>query len=464
MEVDANEVLRVVLQFLVESGLEKTARTLESEADVRLNVVPDVTKIGALIEAKDWATLLSSLNQCQLPRSVMWSLYEEILADLVERGEEGAAKEILRDSEDLEALKKENGARFDELQNLLLQLLGQALAFRGELDRIEANDKDGDEGRKRKDSKKRKRRSPSLFSGSQETLAAQLKRARKRGLIGVGNDDIDAKQLESGGKKRLLEAYAKITMGQDVTLNAACISWDGKSIATGTADGFIEIYDLARGFLRKDLVYQQENDIMMHKKAVLGLDWSRDGKYLASSSLDGTVIVWDVASGKRVTRIKRAHGKVPVNCVRFSSTGNRIVTGGGDHTVRIFSAETGNAIQTLRGPQAQVNAVCFVAGDDAYVAAGCCAQDKPSRICAAAEDGQLYIYDWASRGKDSIDLASADVSRIRASAPEPSSVPLRSDDEQELIETLGLVHSPIAAHARVAAILAGGRLQLLRDS
>lgn len=569
MEVDANEVLRVVLQFLQESGLEKTALALEEEANVQLNVVNDLSKIEALILGKDWSSTFQSLKRCQLPPDVMWKLYEETLGDLVDQGQELAAKEILRESEDLAALKREDGLRFDELQDLvyqahsaprrrrqqlsekdlekgrgrlaksvcaclteagpsqLLQLMSEALAFRGELHI------GSDEDEK---SRKRKRRTPSLFSNSKETLASQLKRARKRGLIKENGPD-----EEGGAGKKILNAYAEINMGPEVTVNTACITWDGHSAITGTADGFIEVWNLSNGALRKDLIYQQEDNIMMHKKAILGLCASRDGQRLASTSIDGTVSIWDIVKGKRLERIKRAHGsKVPVHCVEFSSCGSRIATGGGDYTVRVFSAETSNLVQTLRGPQAQVNAVCFVSGTK-YVASGSSdhkifvwdvrsaqvviefsldgpvlgliasewegrtvllattrssklslvvgastdqnqredqmkfqridlpcpnertqfisggfAQDMPSTICAVAEDGHIYFFK-VEKPRPDFDFGTASIADIRSSIAAAGSTAIEG-------EALGLAHSPFGVRARVAVLLGGGKVKLLRGN
>ena len=125
---------------------------------------------------------------------------------------------------------------------------------------------------------------------------------------------------------------------------------------------------------------------------------------IASGSKDHTVRVWDAETGVCVHTLRHTG---EVNSVSFSPDGKRIASGSYDHTVRVWDTETGVCLKTLVHRNA-VFSVSF-SPDGALIASG--AFDKTVRLWDVGREAIICTAKAGTRGVKSVSY-SPDGARI----------------------------------------------------
>jgi WD40 repeat protein/tetratricopeptide (TPR) repeat protein len=140
-------------------------------------------------------------------------------------------------------------------------------------------------------------------------------------------------------------AHLRTLTGSPFRLNHAAFSADGKRLAATVFEGGCEarVWDVATG--------RHLHVLRGHTPgANLGISsvaFSPDGKRIVTGGMDGLVKVWDAQTGKELKSLKHA---THVRSVVFSPDSKWIASGaGGPCVVKVWDAKTGDEARTLTG-------------------------------------------------------------------------------------------------------------------
>ncbi|MCV2441286.1 WD40 repeat domain-containing protein [Paucibacter sp. DJ2R-2] len=134
--------------------------------------------------------------------------------------------------------------------------------------------------------------------------------------------------------------------------NAVAFSPDARSVASGSSDWTLRIWDVQTG--------QPIGEPMRgHEGEVRSVAFSPDGRLVVSGSDDKTLQLWDAKTGKPIGDPMRGHESRVIG-VAFSPDGQRLVSGGADASVCIWNARTRQLIgEPIQGLRARVNSLAF---------------------------------------------------------------------------------------------------------
>eukprot|EP00300_Choanocystis_sp_HF-7_P012823 c18049_g1_i1.p1 GENE.c18049_g1_i1~~c18049_g1_i1.p1 ORF type:complete len:521 (+),score=133.10 c18049_g1_i1:26-1564(+) len=375
VEVEAQDVIRLMLQFCKENGLQQTFNALQAETQTTLNTVDSVEQFIADITNGHWDSVLHQVSTLKLPPNKVIDLYEQICRELIEIREIETARSVLRQTEAMQSLKLSDPGRYMKLEHLLARTYFEPKeayppGVTKEKHRIQiAQDLAAEV-------------SVAPPSRLLALLGQALKWQQYQGMLPPGSafdvfrGTAPSQASESETHPTILERTIKF----DSESHPECcrFSADGLNLAIGSVDGFIELWDPSTAKLRKDLEYQAKDKFMMHEASVLCLNFSRDSDVLVSGAQDGKVKVWSVRSGQCLRRFEHAHSQGVTSAV-FSKDGTHVLTGSFDTTVKIHGLKSGKMLKEFRGHTSYVN-------DVSYSVDG-------SRVISASSDGSVRLWD-----------------------------------------------------------------------
>eukprot|EP00624_Nannochloropsis_granulata_P003371 evm.model.NODE_27169_length_92994_cov_27.080458.11 len=77
-EVEASDVIKLILQFCKENHLLHTLQTLQTEAQVAMNTVDSMENFLADVTQGRWDTVLPQVAGLQLPQEKLLAVYEQV--------------------------------------------------------------------------------------------------------------------------------------------------------------------------------------------------------------------------------------------------------------------------------------------------------------------------------------------------------------------------------------------------
>ena len=167
-------------------------------------------------------------------------------------------------------------------------------------------------------------------------------------------------------------------------IDSVAFSPDGKTLANGSLNGTIRLWDTSSGKLKRTLKDQFG--------FIKSLTFSPDGKMLASGSEDGSILVWDIETGKN--KLYLAERVYSISCVSFSRDGSMVVGGSLEGDIYLFDVASRQLIKTFTGHTGEISYLIFSPDD--------------SKIASASWDGSVRL--WNIETEKSLKTLSAPAS------------------------------------------------------
>ncbi|NET35759.1 MAG: NACHT domain-containing protein [Cyanothece sp. SIO1E1] len=166
----------------------------------------------------------------------------------------------------------------------------------------------------------------------------------------------DGQLLLTGGNEHCIKVWdirtgqcLKTLAGHQERIRMLALSPDGQTLASGSEDHTLKLWNVTTG--------QCLNTLTGHSDKILSVALHPQGDLLASGSFDQTVKLWSLSTGQCLQTLK-GHTSW-VWSLTFNSTGNLLASSGLDQRVRLWDVNTGQCVRTLQGYAQLIRSVAF---------------------------------------------------------------------------------------------------------
>lgn len=256
-----------------------------------------------------------------------------------------------------------------------------------------------------------------LEGHSEDVWSVVYSRDGKSIATGSGDDTVKLWDAQTGALKRSINAGI-------ISIFSVAYSPDGKTLACSGYNNDIKLFDTQTGALKQSLTGHSGN--------IYSVTFSPDGKTIASASVDKTVKTWDAQSGSTILTLT-GHDDT-VFWVTFSPDGKTIASVGDDKTVRLWNAQTGELTQTFTGHTDLIWSVAF--------------SPDGQTLASASKDGSIKLWDIQSSSFTQSLTGHSGFVRFVAFSPDGTTLASSGDDKTVRIwntQTWTLTQT-IAAH------------------
>ena len=360
IDIDAVDVVKLILQYCKENNLNKSLLQIQGETKVKLDSIESVEEMKSDILNGKWDKVLRGINGIDVDVNTLLELYEQVIYELLENDEKNIAMIFMNHvSKDINRLKQEFPQRFKRIQNIIECGISIEDIYAEEKTTKEKNRLNLADKLTRNLSMIAPNRLMMLISCGVKYLKLQKEipdRINKYHLLSGKIDNFFNRDLNESDSDYVKGLDKQIKMGESSYVESAKFSPDGNYLATGSADGFIDIWDPLTGKLKSDLTYQIENEsaVMFHNDSVTTINFSRDSKMLCSGDNSGNIKIFKIANGKCLREFPIAHSK-GVTCLAFSKDSSIIISGSFDASLNLFGLKAGKLIKELKGHSSFIN-------------------------------------------------------------------------------------------------------------